>query len=88
MDGRRHDAARVVNDLLTFGDGLDINERHIKVDGEPLERGHTETAIAVIRGDRVHRPGDEDCSTLRQGDQVIYIDQAVEESEDSSTVDA
>ena len=75
MAAETPEAARVVNDLLTFGDGLDINERHIKVDGEPLERGHTETAIAVIRGDHVHRPGDEACLTLRQGDQVIYIDQ-------------
>ena len=83
MAAETPDAARVVNDLLTFGDGLDINERHIRVDGEPLERDHTETAIAVIRGDHVHRPGDDDCSTLREGDQVIYIDQtAPEESEE------
>lgn len=90
MAAETPDAARVVNDLLTFGDGLDINERHVTVDGEPLERGHTETAIAVIRGEKVHRPGDEDCSTLRRGDQVIYIDQpeiktksASEEPDDS-----
>ncbi len=84
MAAETPDAARVVNDLLTFGDGLDINERHVAVDGEPLERLHTETAIAVIRNGDVHRPGDETCKVLRQGDQVIYIDQTRDSEEESA----
>jgi len=81
MAAETPEAARVVNDLLTFGDGLDINERRIEVDGEELERNRNETAIAVIRGRRVHRPGDEVCSTLQAGDQVIYIDQTGDSEE-------
>ena len=81
MAAETPEAARVVNDLLTFGDGLDINERHVAVDGEPLEQLHTETAIAVIRNGQVHRPGDESCEVLRRGDQVIYIEQTLPDAE-------
>lgn len=78
------DAARVVNDLLTFGDGLDINERRISADGEPIERHRSETAIAVVRGDIVMRPGDARCQPLDAGDLVIYInakDETIERPE-------
>jgi voltage-gated potassium channel len=75
MAAETPEAARVVNDLLTFGDGLDINERFVDAHGEPIERDGSETAIAVIRDGRVHRPGDEECRVLKRGDQVIYIDQ-------------
>lgn len=68
-------AARIVNDLLTFGEGLDINERIVDADGEALDQGRpTETAIAVVRGDQVMRPGESDCLPLRKKDSVIYID--------------
>lgn len=77
MAAETPEAARVVNDLLTFGDGLDINERYVETHGEPVERDGSETAIAVIRDGNVHRPGDEECRTLKHGDQVIYIDQTV-----------
>ncbi len=83
MAAETPEAARVVNDLLTFGDGLDINDRHIAVDFVFLERLHTETAIAVIRNGRVHRPGEPACEVLRQGDQVIYIDQTAGDPEAS-----
>ena len=78
MAAETPEAARVVNDLLTFGDGLDINERRVTVDGEQIERHHKETAIAVIRDGAVHRPNEEACETLKAGDQVIYIDQTGE----------
>lgn len=74
MAAEAPEAARVVNDLLTFGDGLDIDERTIEIDGEPLDRERGETAIAVVRGDKVLRPGDARCLPLKAGDQVIYID--------------
>ena len=83
MAAETPEAARVVNDLLTFGDGLDINERLIRTDGESIERNEGETPIAVIRGKEVLRPGDEACLNLRAGDQVIYIDQT--DSEESET---
>jgi voltage-gated potassium channel len=49
MAAQAPDAARIVNDLLTFGDGLDINERHVLRNGESLEDGRDQTAIAVVR---------------------------------------
>lgn len=74
MAAEAPEAARVVNDLLTFGDGLDINERLVLADGEELLRnGHAETPIAVVREDRILRPADEHCIPLQKGDQVIYI---------------
>jgi voltage-gated potassium channel len=73
MAAEAPEAARVVNDLLTFGDGLDIDERNIEEHGEPLDRNRGETAIAVVRGDQVLRPGDARCLPLEPGDKVIYI---------------
>ncbi len=84
MAAETPEAARVVNDLLTFGDGLDINERYVETHGEPVERDGSETAIAVIRDGSVHRPGDEECRTLKRGDQVIYIDQTLDSESDDS----
>ncbi|MEX0620569.1 MAG: potassium channel family protein [Solirubrobacterales bacterium] len=49
MAAQSPDAARVVNDLLTFGDGLDINERTVSRAGESLEDGPDQTVIAVVR---------------------------------------
>jgi len=74
MAAEAPEAARVVNDLLTFGDGLDIDERVVETTGEPLDRNRSETAIAVVRGDKVMRPGDARCLPLEPGDRVIYID--------------
>lgn len=74
MAAETPEAARVINDLLTFGDGLDINERQVIRDGEPLERDPDETTIAVIRETVLLRPGDEGCEPLKAGDQIIYVD--------------
>jgi len=49
MAAEAPDAARIVNDLLTFGDGLDINERLVTRAGESLEVKPGQTAIAVVR---------------------------------------
>ena len=65
-------AARVVNDLLTFGNGLDINERTCYRPGEPLAR-EGETPIAIARGNKIIRPADEGAIPLRAGDRVIFI---------------
>ncbi len=89
MAAQAPDAARIVNDLLTFGDGLDIDEHEAETDGEPLERKAGQTTIAVVRtegtGEKdeagkeitrqlVLRPGDPGCEPLRASDRVIYID--------------
>ncbi|MBK5233336.1 MAG: NAD-binding protein [Thermoleophilia bacterium] len=73
MAAEAPEAARIINDLLTFGDGLDIEERVIKTHGEPIDADHSETAIAVVRGDTVMRPGDARCQPLEPNDKVIYI---------------
>jgi voltage-gated potassium channel len=57
MAAQAPDAARIVNDLLTFGDGLDINERHVFRNGESLEDGPGQTAIAVVRPQKQARDG-------------------------------
>ena len=56
MAAQAPDAARIVNDLLTFGDGLDINERLVATAGESLEVESDQTAIAVVRSAAVLRP--------------------------------
>ncbi len=73
------DAAKVVNDLLTFGDGLDIDDRVIERDGEDIaKRGQTPIAVIRYRNGnqegRVLRPGfDEDVTPLRKGDRIVFI---------------
>jgi len=74
MAAQAPDAARIVNDLLTFGDGLDINERLVKTAGESLEVESDQTAIAVVRGEVVFRPGGEGTLPLQPGDRVVFID--------------
>lgn len=73
------DAARVVNDLLTFGDGLDIDDRIVEEDGDALAR-KGQTPIAIVRREgeddegRVYRPGhDEGGLPLRKGDRIVFI---------------
>jgi len=87
MAAEAPEAARVVNDLLTFGDGLDINERLVETDNEPLHRPElAETTIAVVRDDRVLRPGDTHCVPLRKGDLVIFINTTEEVITRSETI--
>jgi len=86
MAAEAPEAARVINDLLTFGDGLDIDERTVKTHGEPMEVDRAETAIAVVRGDLVMRPGDARCQPLEPGDRVIYINATQENMTRSETI--
>ena len=62
----------MVNDLLTFGDGLDINERSCAKENEPLAR-EGETPIAIARGKQILRPEDDGALPLQLGDRVIFI---------------
>ncbi|MGK2955073.1 MAG: potassium channel family protein [Solirubrobacterales bacterium] len=86
MAAEAPEAARVVNDLLTFGDGLDIDERVIEAEGEPMDRNRGETAIAVVRGDIVMRPADARCQPLEPDDKVIYINAKEETMTRSETI--
>jgi voltage-gated potassium channel len=89
MAAQAPDAARIVNDLLTFGDGLDINEREVLEAGESLELEDDQTAIAVVRTEGtgtdgedgkeitrqlVLRPGDAGCEPVQPKDRIIFID--------------
>lgn len=74
MAAQAPEVARIVNDLLTFGDGLDINERVVSTPGESLEIESDQTAIAVIRSEAVLRPGEEGTLPLQAADRVIFID--------------
>jgi len=86
MAAEAPEAARVINDLLTFGEGLDIDERTVETHGEPMELNRAETAIAVVRGDVVMRPGDARCQPLEPGDRVIYINATEEDMTRAETI--
>jgi voltage-gated potassium channel len=86
MAAEAPEAARVINDLLTFGEGLDIDERIITTHGEPMEQDRAETAIAVVRGDVVMRPGDARCQPLEPDDRVIYINATEDDMTRSETI--
>lgn len=73
------DAAKVVNDLLTFGDGLDIDDRIVEADNEDIKQPG-QTPIAVVRNHtegmapRILRPMfDQETLPLKRGDRVVYI---------------
>lgn len=66
-------AARVINDLLTSGDGLDIEEREVRPGEIGLEEGQDEAAIAVSRNGEILRLNDPRLGTLRPGDRIISI---------------
>jgi voltage-gated potassium channel len=66
-------AARVINDLLTSGEGLDIEEREVRPGEIGLAEGQSEAAIAVLRDNRILRLNDPDLGTLQAGDHIISI---------------
>ena len=66
-------AAEVVNDLLTFGAGLDIDEWTVTEAGADPQRSPDETVVAIIRGDELIRPGEPGCLPTRAGDRVVYV---------------
>ena len=85
MAAEAPEAARVVNDLLTFGDGLDINERACASPGEPLAR-EGETPIAIARGKKIMRPDADNALPLQIGDRVIFIQ--TQEDPDPDIIDS
>ena len=64
---------RVVEDLLSFGHGLDLAQRPV----EPNELGQRPTALpvavlAVIRAGRTMIYSDAQCGELQPGDEIVY----------------
>jgi len=73
MSAEAPDAAEVINDLLTFGAGLDIDERVIAVDGESPSSNVAETVVAIIRSGEVIRPGEPGFSPTKVDDRVVFV---------------
>ena len=73
MAAEAPDAAEVMNDLLTFGAGLDIDEWTVAEAGVDPEADPDDTVIAIIRDGRVIRPGEEGCLPTQVGDRVVYV---------------
>ncbi len=64
----------VLEDLLTYGDGLEVAEREV----QPAEAGRAPQAcadqvIAVVRSGRVHRYFDPTVAQLERGDRVVVV---------------
>lgn len=73
MAAEAPDAAEVMNDLLTFGAGLDIDEWTVAEAGSDPQRSQDETVVAILRGQQVLRPGEEGCTPTQVGDRVVFV---------------
>ena len=73
MAAEAPEAAEVVNDLLTFGAGLDIDEWTVTEAGSDPEREPGDTVLAVIRNGDLLRPGEPECLPTKAGDRVVYV---------------
>ncbi|MFZ9669406.1 MAG: potassium channel family protein [Solirubrobacterales bacterium] len=73
MAAEAPEAAEVVNDLLTFGAGLDIDEWQVTEAGADPEREEGDTVVAIIRGESLLRPDEPGCLPTEVGDRVVYV---------------
>jgi voltage-gated potassium channel len=73
MAAEAPNAAEVVNDLLTFGAGLDIDQWTVTQAGTDPQRSPEETVVAIIRGDDLIRPGEPGCLPTEVGDRVVFV---------------
>ncbi|MCI2239938.1 NAD-binding protein [Paenibacillus sp. TRM 82003] len=67
-------AVDVVEDLVSFGTGLDLAEREVhagEVGRSP--ESFDVPVLAVVRDGRPYRYGDPDVATLRAGDRLLYV---------------
>lgn len=78
MAAEAPDAAEVMNDLLTFGAGMDIDEWTVTEAGADPQRSPEDTVIAIIRDEDLVRPGEEGCLPTRVGDRVVYVTRRLE----------
>jgi voltage-gated potassium channel len=68
------DTVDVVEDLLSFGEGLDLVEREVRAD----EVGRSPAdlvppVLAVVRDGRRHYPGDDEVAGLRAADRLVLV---------------
>lgn len=73
MAAEAPEAAEVVNDLLTFGAGLDIDEWKVTEAGADPIREEGDTVVAIIRGEQLLRPDEPGCLPTEVGDRVVYV---------------
>lgn len=68
----------VMEDLLTYGTGLDMHERPVtRAEAGHSPRECTDLVVAVVRGRRVLNYTDPEAATLQLTDRVITIRPAV-----------
>jgi voltage-gated potassium channel len=84
MSAEAPDAAEVVNDLLTFGAGLDIDERVITSAGESPSGDGSETVVAIIRSGEVIRPGEPGFSPTKVDDRVVFVTRREKGADDNA----
>ena len=67
-------AVEVVEDLVSFGTGLDLAERPVTEREVGRSAGAVEVPVlAVLRGERVLRYGDPSLGVLREGDRLLHV---------------
>ncbi|GAB3268359.1 potassium channel family protein [Kineococcus gypseus] len=67
-------AVAVVEDLVSFGNGLDLAERPVAPDEVGRAPGSLPVPVlAVLRGGHAHRYTDPQVSELREGDRLLYV---------------
>ena len=73
MAAEAPNAAEVVNDMLTFGAGLDIDEWTVTEPGSDPQRDPDDTVVAIVRGSAVLRPDEDGYSPTQAGDRVVFV---------------
>jgi voltage-gated potassium channel len=68
------DTVAVVEDLLSFGEGLDLDEREVRNDEVGRSAGElVPPVLAVLRDGRRHYAEDEGVGRLRAGDRLVLV---------------
>lgn len=67
-------SVKVIEDLVAFGQGLDLRERPAAPEevGVAIAELHT-PVLGVVRDGRLHRFGDEDLGQVRPGDRLLVV---------------
>lgn len=70
-------SAHVLEDLMTYGSGLDLVERPVSRDEVGMSpRRSNDLVVAVLRGKEVLNYDDPKAEILQQGDRVITVQRA------------
>lgn len=73
LASRTPDAVALVADLLSSGDGLELEEREVGEDEIGLSLARDETFLGVIRNGRLLRLSSPEAGQLRRGDRLVYV---------------